>query len=931
VLNGHVSRQAKLQYDQGRVDASRRISGITLVLKRSAKQQEELEKLLMDQRDPSSPCYQAWLTPEEFADRFGMSQGDIDNIRGWLNSEGFSIDRMARARNSITFSGTAGQIERTFRTEMHNYLIEGKVHYANRDEPSVPEALEPAILAINGLDNLPKLRSRSQTTLKPNYNGSDGYHYLAPSDVAAIYDIAPLYAKGIDGSGQKLAVVGRTNVNNTDVDLFRSTNKLPTGGFQKVLVSGSDDPGIVDADFAEANLDIDWTMGVAPKSTIVYVYATDVLDSMAYTVDQNLAPVMSMSYGLCETGFTFPAFAAGYYQSYAQQANAQGMTWIAASGDSGAADCDGSGAAAKYGLGVDLPAAVPEITAAGGTEFNEASGNFWTSTNAANNLSALGYIPEQAWNDSSGQLAATGGGASVIFSKPTWQTGPGVPKDQARDVPDIAFTASADHDGYCIAMNGKIMCGIGGTSAVAPVFAGIVTLLNQYQVASGAQSTPGMGNINPKLYSLAQTSPGVFHDITVGSNIVPCTTGTPDCTGTTMGYRAGPGYDPVTGLGSADVYKLVTQWSGSSSGSGQATTTAVSAKPASIATTDSTVVTAVVKSADGTATPTGSVSFNAGSKAMGKANLAGSGGAATASVTIAASQLSAGSNTITANYGGDTGFNASSGSTNVVVNADGSNAPVTTSAVPNPVYQQAPDSAGYGWHFALTITDVSGMSSTVTGLTVDGADYSSNIGSWFGSTTLPAYGTLTAGLRSNFDNVPESHVFAFSGVNAKGAKWLQQVTVEFRGKATSGAITLSSSPAIVRAQPESQTGCDKGYPFYQVLSVQETSGFPIGLTKFLAGGNDFSSSLADGFGTTKLPAKGTLRTSFCWQLDGPFPETLDYEIDGTDTAGNKVSATLSVQFQSGTDPGKSNIRMIDKEPEPRVHTPARVTRPTRVE
>jgi subtilase family serine protease len=930
VLNGYVTRQVRPEYDRGRVDGSRRISGISLVLKRSAKQQEELEKLLTDQRDPSSLSYQEWLTPEEFADRFGMSQGDIDRITGWLTSEGFAIDRVARARNSITFSGTAGQVERTFRTEMHNYLVEGKMHYANQSEPAIPEALAPTVLAINGLNNLPVLRPKMSMTLMPKYNSSNGNHYLAPADFAAIYDIAPLYAKGIDGSGQKLAVVGRTNVNNTDVNLFRSDNQLPAGGFQKVLVDGSDDPGIVDSDFIEANLDIDWTMAIAPKATILYVYATNVYDSVAYTIDQNLAPVMSMSYGLCEGAFKVPADAGAFFQSYAQQANAQGMTWIAASGDAGAADCDPtSSKVAKYGLGVDLPAAVPEVTGVGGTEFNEGSGNYWNSNNGGNRLSALGYIPERAWNDPGGQLSASGGGASTLFSKPKWQTGPGVPNDRMRDVPDVSFTASAAHDGYCIAMNGQILCGAGGTSAAAPVFAGMVTLVNQYQVASGAQAKPGMGNINPKLYSMAQANPGIFHDITVGDNMVPCTAGTPDCNGPTIGYRTGAGYDQVTGLGSTDVYRLVTQWGGTSGGSsGESTTTSVSATPATIAANDSTMLTATVKSVGGTATPTGTVSFTAGSKTLRTANLAGSAGTATASVTIAGSQLSSGTNTIAAVYAGNTGFNPSSGSTDVLVNGAGTTAPALASAVPNPVYQQAPDSDGYGWFFSLKITDVSGLSSTVTGFTIDGTDYSSSIASWFGSTTLPAYDTLATGIRSNFNNVPETHVFAFSGMNANGAKWVQQVAVEFRGKATSGAIALSSSPAVVRAQPESDTGCDKGYPFYQVLSVQETSGYPIVLNKFLAGGNDFSSDLAGWFGTSKLPADGTLRTAICWQLDGPFPETVDYEVDGTDSAGNKVSATVSVEFLSGPDLGHPNLRMFDKQPEPGIKTAARAAKPT---
>jgi hypothetical protein len=138
-------------------------------------------------------------------------------------------------------------------------------------------------------------------------------------------------------------------------------------------------------------------------------------------------------------------------------------------------------------------------------------------------------------------------------------------------------------------------------------------------------------------------------------------------------------------------------------------------------------------------------------------------------------------------------------------------------------------------------------------------------------------------------------------VDAKGAKWNQQVAVDFLGKASSASMALSSNPELVKAKPEADTGCPAGYPFYHVLTLQERYGFAVSLTKFLAGGNDFSAGIGEWFGSTRLPANGTLETSMCWKLDGPFPQMLDYEIDGTDAAGNKVSATLSVKFQAGPD------------------------------
>ncbi len=165
------------------------------------------------------------------------------------------------------------------------------------------------------------------------------------------------------------------------------------------------------------------------------------------------------------------------FVQWAQQANAQGMTWFAASGDDGAADCDDS---QNPGLAVDLPGSVPEVTSVGGTEFVEGTGTYWSLTNNANGASALSYIPETTWNDSveDGEPSASGGGASVLFSKPSWQTGRGVPSDNARDVPDVSLNASDDHDRYLVYTGGSLQA-YGGTSVPAPSFAGLTALLNQ--------------------------------------------------------------------------------------------------------------------------------------------------------------------------------------------------------------------------------------------------------------------------------------------------------------------------------------------------------------------------------------------------------------------------------------------------------------------
>ena len=318
-----------------------------------------------------------------------------------------------------------------------------------------------------------------------------------------------------------MVIVGQTRVNLSDIEQFRSSYGLPVNDPKPVLVANSPDPGVKSDDLDEADLDLELSGAVARNATILYVYSTDVIESVQYAIDQNLAPVISQSYGSCEP--ETPQSDATAFQQMAQQANSQGITWLAASGDSGGADCDDS---QNPGLSVDLPGSVPEVTSMGGTEFVEGGAQYWRSTNSSSGESAISYIPETTWNDSvaDGEPSAGGGGASIYFSKPSWQTGTGVPADNARDVPDVSLSASADHDGYFVYTGGSLQV-YGGTSVAAPTFAGVITLLNQYLVSTGAQSSPGVGNINPKLYSLAKTEPAAFHDVTTGNNIVTVSCG----------------------------------------------------------------------------------------------------------------------------------------------------------------------------------------------------------------------------------------------------------------------------------------------------------------------------------------------------------------------------------------------------------------------
>jgi uncharacterized protein (TIGR03437 family) len=562
-VKGNIHPNARPENDRGAVSPNLELDYITLHLKPTPAQQADLDQFLTQLQDPASPNHYKWLTPEQYADRFGASLADIAQITNWLQGQGLSVIRPARGRNFVVFKGTAAQVQAALRVEIHRFLVDGETHFANVTEPSVPAAILPFTIGFFGLDDF-KLKPPAQD-VKPFYNYQN-QHVLGPADLWVIYDTAPFYSSNVDvtGTGMKLAVAGQSNVNLADMAAYQAYFGLPSNPPVKLLIPGGTDPGIT-GDQTEADLDLEMTNAMAPNADIVFVYASNVENSANYAIDAAVAPVLSYSYAACEVGQANTAVAST--QTMAQQASAEGITWLASSGDVGAAACDAGAAVASKGISVMLPASVPEVTGVGGTTLAEtATGTFWASVNGGFGYSALSYIPETGWNDTSkvGHLAASGGGMSVFFPKPAWQTGPGIPGLNVRFVPDVALSSSPQHDPYFLISNGTNSLN-GGTSAATPVFAGIVLLVNQYL------GTNGLGNINPGLYQLASNplnvcttnnpNPAcVFHDIQTGTNIVPCVAGTGGCVNGILGYSAGPGYDMVTGLGSIDAANLTLAW-----------------------------------------------------------------------------------------------------------------------------------------------------------------------------------------------------------------------------------------------------------------------------------------------------------------------------------------------------------------------------------
>ncbi len=654
-LTGHIHPRTRTATDLGRVSPGMELSTVTLNLSPSAAQKTALAQLLKDQQTPGSANYHKWLTPEQYAERFGASDADIAKITAWLESQGLTVAAVARGHNSISVNGTAAQVEAAFQIELHQYSAGGEMHFATTTEPSVPAAFSGIVTSIRGLHDF-RMKPRTRAPVHADYNSANlcGGNCIAPDDLAAIYDIKPLYAAGINGTGQSLVIAGQTVVNLADINTFRSNYGLTVNPPQTLLVPGTRNPGVSESDLPEADLDLEWSGSVARNANIIFVYSYDVMTAVQYAIDQKLAPVVSVSYGDCELETASVDLAA--YQSWGQQANAQGISWFAASGDAGGADCDDT---TNPGLSVDAPGSAPEVTSVGGTQLNEGSGNYWAAANSATGGSALSYIPEIVWNTSiaDGTPSASGGGASTYFTKPAWQVGNGVPSDNARHVPDVSLAASPDHDGYLVYTGGSLQV-YGGTSVPTPSFAGIATLINQVLVSNGG--TAGLGNFNVNLYALAQSNyAGIFHDITIGNNIVtvPCSNfrrGT-TCGDLPVGFTATPYYDQTTGLGSVDVNNLVTGWGG-----GATVTPPPPPPPATPAITllsnittlygnSVAYLTATLLSPNGI-TPAGSVSFEDNGVILGSAVLAGEAGSAHATLVITGSQLPTGSSTIQADF-----------------------------------------------------------------------------------------------------------------------------------------------------------------------------------------------------------------------------------------------------------------------------------------
>jgi hypothetical protein len=402
VLTGNTHPWARPQFDLGIAPATLPMERMLLVLKRSNAQEVALRKLLDDQQDKNSPNYHRWMTPEQFGAQFGPSDADMRTIKSWLEAHGFQVGT-TKGRTVLEFSGSASQAHEAFHTTIHKYIVNGEQYWANASDPSIPTALLPAVAGIASLNNFPRkamnvpLGTMKQdkatgklVAVKPLVTEPGGCtpanecYGLGPYDFATIYNLTPLWNSGIDGTGVTIAISGETDIQMSDVETFRSVFGLPSNN--PVFVYNGPDPGI-QGDESEADIDVQWSGGVAKGATIDFVISestetTSGVDlSAVYIVDQNLAPIMSESYGECELalGTTGNQF----YNALWQQASAEGITVFISAGDAGSAGCDNFDAEppapAQYGLQVSGYASTPYNVAVGGTDFNDFtdSASYW--------------------------------------------------------------------------------------------------------------------------------------------------------------------------------------------------------------------------------------------------------------------------------------------------------------------------------------------------------------------------------------------------------------------------------------------------------------------------------------------------------------------------------------------------------------------------
>ena len=562
--------------DLGPAPGNQALGRMLLLLAPSPAQQQALAAELASLQNPSSPSYHHWLTPQAFAQSYANNASDVAAVADWLESQGFTVAPLPAGLGWIEFSGTVAQVEQAFGAQVDIVSVSGSTRAVLTTGITVPGALSPVIaglVSLDGVHSMPALTAPQPLTV----SAADLASLTSPANAAAftprlaaqLLNVTPLTAQGVNGAGQTIAIVSRSNINGADVAAFRSAFALPASPVQ-ISINGPD-PGLAPNlinDQAEATLAASWAGAAAPGAQILLApaattNATDGVDlSLAAIVDQDLANVIAVGYTACEAALS-PAHQA-FYSALYQQAAAEGITVIAAAGDGGAAACTPAGGTVPVntGLAVNALASTPWNTAVGVAGYGAggaAAGNkaltAWSPADPAN----WAYAPADP-------AYASGGGSSTLYARKVWQPIPAELANRSsaatrnRFLPDLALPTALDSSvnpglAFCLsgsaAASGCTLVRSGGSGVATAFFAGVAALINQ---KNGVQ-----GNLAPSLYATSRISV-VFNDVAQGTARLTCVPGSSGCdTNGLIGYAAGSGYDLATGLGVPDAQKLVTE------------------------------------------------------------------------------------------------------------------------------------------------------------------------------------------------------------------------------------------------------------------------------------------------------------------------------------------------------------------------------------
>ncbi len=545
-------------HDKGALAASTRLEHVQLVLNLPPARKAALEQLVKDQHDRTSANFRHWVSPAEFGKLFGAADADIEKVTAWLSSHGLTVDKVDANKMSIDFAGTADQISKAFKTEVHTVVTaDGESHLANASAPSIPAALSGVVHGVT-LSNFfprPLLKRAPQFTVP---SGEGTFYAVTPTDFATIYDETQLFdgssefGAPITGQGVTVIVAEQTDIKRGDWNTFRSIFGL--SGYPGTLTflhpGGCADPGFT-GDEVEAAIDAEWSSAAAPGANIIEASCAGTATTFGVmtTLDGLVnggpaAAAISISYGGCELGNGLSFLT--QWTGLIEQASVEGYSVFVSTGDDLSALCSSSGTVATLGLNVNGLASNIYDTATGGTDFEDTAlkenSLYWSKKNDPTKGSALSYIPEIPWNNScassilytfygatdpisfcnssaganhSQDYVGASGGASVYYAKPSWQSTSvlGVANDKSRDLPDISMFAANGiwNHFYLECMSDKSEGGVncstsnindilgsayGGTSFTAPIMAGITALLVEVEGVN-------VGNLAPELYMLA--------------------------------------------------------------------------------------------------------------------------------------------------------------------------------------------------------------------------------------------------------------------------------------------------------------------------------------------------------------------------------------------------------------------------------------------